>query len=242
MAADQKVRAQWPKGATSPVTAGCYFRSYLKLTEGLLMDAHGPTLIGFYDYCLIVLWIEVYAAYAAFDLARPVTAARGMVRFACLSGGAFAMKTRSSIVLLLLFGCVCNSARAIDSTSAPSTTKLSISASHVDIGRPVTLTARVLLGPMPVRHGAIMFCDANASRCQGLAILGVAQIDSGGTASIKLTLGAGTYAIKAVFQGTPHSIPSLSGSTSATQALIVEASSGTLPREGNQPVDDLRRK
>ncbi len=142
------------------------------------------------------------------------------------------MKTRGSIVLLLLFGCVCDSARANDATPAPSTTKLSISASHVDIGRPVTLTAQVLLGTIPVRHGSIMFCDANAARCQGLAILGIAQLDSGGTASIKLTLGAGTYTIKAIFQGTPHSTPPLSGSTSATQALTVEASDETLPREG----------
>src|SRR5260370_8543173 len=57
------------------------------------MDAQGPMLIGFYDYRMVVVsvLIAIFAAYAALDLAGRVTAARGMARFAWLSGGALAM-------------------------------------------------------------------------------------------------------------------------------------------------------
>ncbi len=57
------------------------------------MYAHGSTLVGFYDYRLVALsvLIAVFAAYAALDLAGRVTAARGMARFAWLSGGALVM-------------------------------------------------------------------------------------------------------------------------------------------------------
>jgi two-component system sensor histidine kinase/response regulator len=65
----------------------------LKLSEGVFMNPHGPTLVGFYDYRLVAVsvLIAIFAAYAALDLAGRVTAARGKVRFAWLSGGAFAM-------------------------------------------------------------------------------------------------------------------------------------------------------
>jgi two-component system sensor histidine kinase/response regulator len=57
------------------------------------MDLHGPTLVGFYDYRLVALsvLIAILAAYAALDLAGRVTAAKGLARFAWLSGGALAM-------------------------------------------------------------------------------------------------------------------------------------------------------
>jgi diguanylate cyclase (GGDEF)-like protein/PAS domain S-box-containing protein len=55
--------------------------------------AHGTALMGFYDYRLVALSVllAMVAAYAALDLAGRVTAARGTVRFAWLSGGAFTM-------------------------------------------------------------------------------------------------------------------------------------------------------
>jgi signal transduction histidine kinase/DNA-binding response OmpR family regulator len=57
------------------------------------MNAHPPFLAGFYDPRLVVVsvLIAILAAYAALDLAGRVTAARGVVRFLWLSGGAFAM-------------------------------------------------------------------------------------------------------------------------------------------------------
>jgi two-component system sensor histidine kinase/response regulator len=61
--------------------------------HGVLMHGHGSSLVGFYDYRLVAvsILIAILAAYAALDLAGRVTAARGMARFAWLSGGAFAM-------------------------------------------------------------------------------------------------------------------------------------------------------
>jgi len=57
------------------------------------MSVHDSTLIGSYDSHLVVVsvLIAILAAYAALDLAGRVTAARGLARFAWLSGGAFAM-------------------------------------------------------------------------------------------------------------------------------------------------------
>ena len=50
-------------------------------------------ITGSYDYRLVALsvLIAVLASYAALDLASRVTAARGRIRFAWLSGGATAM-------------------------------------------------------------------------------------------------------------------------------------------------------
>jgi len=57
------------------------------------MDVHSSTLIGSYNSLLVAVsvLIAILAAYAALDLAGRVTAARGLARFAWLSGGAFAM-------------------------------------------------------------------------------------------------------------------------------------------------------
>jgi len=57
------------------------------------MGAHGPTLVGTYNFGLVAvsILIAIFAAYAALDLAGRVTAARGAVRLAWLTGGALAM-------------------------------------------------------------------------------------------------------------------------------------------------------
>jgi PAS domain S-box-containing protein len=57
------------------------------------MTAADQTLIGFYDYDLVILSvvIAIVAAYAALDLAGRVTYAQTRVRFVWLTGGSFAM-------------------------------------------------------------------------------------------------------------------------------------------------------
>jgi NO-binding membrane sensor protein with MHYT domain len=52
-----------------------------------------PALSGSYDYRLVALSVVIatLAAYAALDLAGRVTAARGSIRLAWLTGGAIAM-------------------------------------------------------------------------------------------------------------------------------------------------------
>lgn len=54
---------------------------------------HIAALVRFYDYrpVAVSILIAVFAAYAALDLASRATAARGIARFAWLSGGALAM-------------------------------------------------------------------------------------------------------------------------------------------------------
>jgi hypothetical protein len=46
---------------------------------------------------------------------------------------------------------------------------------------------------------------------------------------MQLTLGAGRYAIKAVFQGTPRTVPPVSGSASPVQALTVNTGAKSRP-------------
>src|SRR5258708_4618609 len=57
------------------------------------MTASDQTLVGFYDYRLVILSvvIAIVAAYAALDLAGRVTSARTRIRFVWLTGGSFAM-------------------------------------------------------------------------------------------------------------------------------------------------------
>ena len=57
------------------------------------MNMSGPVLQGFYDYRLVALsvFIALLSAYAALDLAGRITAARGAIRAAWLTGGAFAL-------------------------------------------------------------------------------------------------------------------------------------------------------
>jgi hypothetical protein len=91
----------------------------------------------------------------------------------------------------------------------------------INSGTPVTLAAKVSVGEAPIRRGVVIFCDAAAASCQDGAILGKAQLTSDGTAGVKLKFGVGSYAIKAVFQGTSATIPSFTGSVSATSKLKI---------------------
>jgi NO-binding membrane sensor protein with MHYT domain/nitrogen-specific signal transduction histidine kinase len=63
------------------------------MTRGEAMTAHYSALVGTYDYVLVALSvvIAIMAAYAALDLARRVTFARGRARILWLTGGAIAM-------------------------------------------------------------------------------------------------------------------------------------------------------
>jgi hypothetical protein len=140
---------------------------------------------------------------------------------------------RSSTILLFLAMCVCVFAHAADGAPSTVITKLAISPSSVEIGSPVSLTATVLNSGTPVRHGLVMFCDAKAVRCQGLAVLGAAQLARNGTATMKLTLGGGRHTVSAVFQGTPHSVPALSRSVSAPQQFSVKHQNQTSKKETN---------
>ena len=111
---------------------------------------------------------------------------------------------------------------AVVRPTATTTTSLALSAATVTAGTATTLTATVQASGSPVTSGAVTFCNASATTCTGLAVLGAAQLKSNGTAALKMTFGFGTYSIKAVYAGRND----LLGSTSSAQALTVN---GTAP-------------
>jgi hypothetical protein len=107
------------------------------------------------------------------------------------------------------------------------TTTLSISPSNsVVAGSTVTLTARVMDGTIPVTHGVVVFCDANAARCEGSAIFGTAQLTGSGSATLRQVFGVGSYSIQAIFQGSITSSPqplTVSGNASYPSATTIKA-------------------
>ena len=113
----------------------------------------------------------------------------------------------------------------IRSTQTSSATALSLTAggssvSTVASGTLVTATATVSAGSAPLTAGQVNFCDATATYCDPVHLLGSAQLTSGGTASLQFIPGAGSHSYKAVFVGTNANATS----TSATSTLAVTAS------------------
>jgi sugar lactone lactonase YvrE len=74
----------------------------------------------------------------------------------------------------------------------------------------VTLTATVAVGATPITTGQVNFCDATATYCTDIHLLGTAQLTSAGTAVMKLVPGIGGHSYKAVFVGTTIDVPSSS--------------------------------
>jgi VCBS repeat protein/Big-like domain-containing protein len=101
--------------------------------------------------------------------------------------------------------------------ATPSSTTLAIASNKVAVGTSVLLTATAVnASKVPVTSGTVNFCSAAASRCQGSALLGSAQLTSQGTASLRLSPGIGTYSINAVFQGNQTLLSSSSAAVSLT--------------------------
>ena len=142
-------------------------------------------------------------------------------RFASL----YSSKTVTFVLLILAVCAV--SAPADGGPGASTTTALTVSSGTVVAGTPVTLTATVSENAkgstFPVTQGTVVFCDADAVRCADSAIIGSAQLTAAGSATIKLTLGAGTYRISAAFQG-----KSAPPSVSAPQLLTVDGNASYL--------------
>lgn len=110
------------------------------------------------------------------------------------------------------------------SLRAQSTTTLSVSSASVSVGTAVILTATVKNGTTAISPGLVLFCDASASECQDMAVLGSAQLTTAGTASTGVRLGVGTHIIYASFVGTTAH----SASMSSAQTVVVN-SSATYP-------------
>ena len=87
----------------------------------------------------------------------------------------------------------------------------------VAAGTAVTLTASVKAGTTALTTGQVDFCDATATYCTDIHVLGMAQLTSAGTATLKLRPALGSHSYKAVFLGTK----AYAGSVSGTSALTV---------------------
>ena len=147
---------------------------------------------------------------------------------------AFISSIKSYFALVVLMAGVCALPQMAHGIEVQTTTALTISPASVDAGVAATLTAIVMRGTDPITRGVVVFCDANATHCEGSAIFGTAQLTSSGTATLKLILGVDTYSIDAIFLGT-HGNPT---STSAAHTLTVNgnasyASSTTISEGGS---------
>ncbi len=84
-------------------------------------------------------------------------------------------------------------------------------------GTVVTFTATVAAGVNPVTTGQVSFCDASATSCTDIHLLGSAALTSGGTATLKYVPGPGTHSYKAEFVQDGYGL----GSSSAASSLSV---------------------
>lgn len=83
-------------------------------------------------------------------------------------------------------------------TTNLSATSGGTSVTSVAPGTEVTLTATVMAGSNPVAAGQVNFCDATATYCTDVHILGTATLTSNGSAIFKFVPGSGTHRYKAV--------------------------------------------
>ena len=118
---------------------------------------------------------------------------------------------------------------------ASSATILSASSKSVASGTIVTLTASVVSSGKPVTQGMVTFCNSNYELCEDAGVLGTAHLTSSGAASIKLAFPAGVNSVLALFSGTAQVIASKSngqqitvaGTLASTTALAVSGKPGS---------------
>jgi hypothetical protein len=116
--------------------------------------------------------------------------------------------------------------------STPSATALTVSPATEPLGTPITLTASVkITAGMAAQSGQVKFCNAAATVCAGSAMLGTAQVTIQGTATQKIVLPIGSYAVKAIYVGNSLLLGSTSSSLQLTGpyfrfALLVEGDDG----------------
>lgn len=86
----------------------------------------------------------------------------------------------------------------------------------VTSGSVVTLTATVVAGASPVTTGEVNFCDASATLCSDIRLLGTVHLSSSGTATFKFVPGPGTHSYKAMFVEDGYGLTSSSPVTTLT--------------------------
>jgi hypothetical protein len=115
--------------------------------------------------------------------------------------------------------------------ATPTATTLAVTSAGTPVtsvasGSVVTLTATVKSGSAAVTVGQVNFCDASATYCTDIHLLGTAQLTIAGTGALSFVPGIGSHGYKAVFAGTPNGATAYAGSSSSDLALSV---TGTYP-------------
>jgi len=124
---------------------------------------------------------------------------------------------------ILLFASLGTSVGQTPAKLLPSSIVFSITppSGSVKPGDAVVLTAIVTSGGVPVRHGVVVFCDATVANCRDSAVLGQTQLTGNGKAAVHLKFGAGSYNLRAIFQGTSGSKPPIAPASSDAKSLKV---------------------
>jgi hypothetical protein len=148
-------------------------------------------------------------------------------RFFCLSFLISRPSLTRIATSLMLSAIGVGGTNAIAQTRPATATTLSVTSSSgtattVTNGTAVTLSASVTAGSTHLTIGQVEFCDASAAHCTDIHLLGVAQLTSAGTATLKFRPGVGSRSYKAIFPGTN----AYAGSTSAVSALTVTGIAG----------------
>ena len=112
-------------------------------------------------------------------------------------------------------------AAAATTTTALTITSGDAQSASVASGTVVTLTATVKSKVQAVTVGQVSFCEAEATTCTDIHLLGMAQLTSAGTAVMRFVPGIGKHSYKAVFAGTPHGKQEYTGSPSRKVSLSV---------------------
>ena len=123
---------------------------------------------------------------------------------------------------VMLIGLCLGASTTLAQTRAATTTNLSVTSktgavTTVDSGTAITLSASVSAAGTALTRGQVNFCDASTKYCADIHILGMAQLTSAGTATLKLRPGIGNHSYKAVFLGTK----SYASSSSSASTLAV---------------------
>jgi hypothetical protein len=133
------------------------------------------------------------------------------------------------------FGAAVTSALASPVATNTSLQVLSAGASATTVvsGKVVALQASVTAGGTPFDGGTVQFCDASASFCTGVHLLGTVPVTTAGTATLRLRPGAGNHEYKAVFSGMATAASSMSSAVSLTVTQAqVQATTTTLTGSG----------
>ncbi len=137
----------------------------------------------------------------------------------------------NSVIQATSGNCIASSTTALYSMAATQTattlaeTSSGAAVTQVSAGTVVSLTASVTSNSTPINPGIVKFCDASATYCTDIHLLGTAQLKKDGTATLHFISGIGIHSYKAVFAGT--SVYAASSSSISTLTVNGTHSSAT---------------